>query len=72
MRPVVRFPTHISGVSKDIAGKTFIFSTKPRHVTPQSNRLRKTSPLVRDSTHIYGVTQDIEEKTFIFIINLGM
>ena len=48
------------------------FSTKPRHVTPQSNRLRKMRPVVRNSTHIYGVTQDIDEKTFIFIINLGM
>ena len=30
------------------------FSSKPRHVTPQIDHLRKTSPVLRVSTHIYG------------------
>ena len=42
------------------------FSTKPWHVTPQIDRLRKTSPALRVSTHIYGVSQEIDGKTFIF------
>ena len=48
------------------------FSTKPRHVTPQSNHLGKTSTVQRVSTHIYGVSQKIDGKTFIFRVNLGM
>ena len=48
------------------------FSTKPRHVTPQINHLRKTSPVLRVSTHIYGVSKDIGGKMFIFQLNLGM
>ena len=72
MRPVLRVSTHISGVSKDIGGKTFIFSTKPRYVTPQINCLGKTSPVLRVSTHIYGVSKDKGGKTFIFQLNLGM
>ena len=42
------------------------FSTKPRHVTPQINRLGKTSTVLRVSTHIYGVSKEIDGKTFIF------
>ena len=42
------------------------FSTKPRHVTPQIDRLRKMSPVLRVSTHIYGVSKNIDGKTFIF------
>ena len=70
--PVVMVSTHIYGVSKDIGGKTSIFSTKPRHVTPQIDRLRKTSTLLRVSTHIYGVSREIDGKMFIFRVNLGM
>ena len=46
--------------------------TKPRHVTPQIDRLRKTSPVLRVSTHIYGVSKEIDGKTFILRVNLGM
>ena len=46
-------------------GKTFIFQTKPRHVTPQINCLRKTITFVRVSTHIYGVSHEIDGKMFI-------
>ena len=48
------------------------FVSKPRHVTPQINRLVKMSTVLRVSTHIYGVCQEIDRKTFIFRGNLGM
>ena len=48
------------------------FSTKPRHVTPQNNRLGKTNTVLRVSTHIYGVSHEIDGKTFIFRVDLGM
>ena len=48
------------------------FSSKPRHLTPQINRLRKTNPVLGVSTHIYGVAQEIYGKTCIFQVNLGM
>ena len=48
------------------------FYSKPRHVTPQINRLRKTSTVLRVSTHIYGVSKEIDGKMFIFRGNLGM
>ena len=38
------------------------FSTKPRHVTPQIDRLGKMSPVLRVLTHIYGISQDIDGK----------
>ena len=38
---VLRVSTHIYGVSQEIDGKTFIFRVKPRHVTPQIDRLEK-------------------------------
>ena len=40
-------------------GKTFIFMSKPRYVTPQINCLGKIIPALRVSTHIYGVSKDI-------------
>ena len=46
------------------------FSSKPRHVTPQIDRLRKTSPVLRVSTHIYGVSKERDVKTFFFRVNL--
>ena len=55
--PVYRVSTHIYGVSQEIDRKTFIFSSKPRHVTPQINYLVKMSPVLRVPTHIYGVSQ---------------
>ena len=52
--------------------KGFFFSTKPRHVTPQIDRLRKTIPVLRVSIHIYGDSEEIDVKTFILRVNLGM
>ena len=49
----------------------FIFQ-KPTHLTPQIDRLRKSSPVLRVSTHIYGISKEIDGKTFIFQVNLGM
>ena len=42
------------------------FSSKPRHVTPQIDCLRKMSPVLRVLTQIYGVCKEIDGKTFIF------
>ena len=41
-------------------------------MTPQNDRLGKTSPVLRVSTHIYCDSKDIGGKTFIFQLNLGM
>ena len=49
-----------------------LFLSKPRHVTPQINCLRKTSPVLSVSTHIYGIFKEIYGKMFIFQVNLGM
>ena len=49
-----------------INGKIFIFQSKPRHVTPQIDRLGKTSPVLRVPTPIYAVSKQIDGKTFIF------
>ena len=46
------------------------FSSKPRHVTPQIDCLRKMSPVLRVSTHIYGVSKEIYGKTFFVRVNL--
>ena len=48
------------------------FSTKPTHVTPQIDRLGKTSTVLSVSIHIYGVSKVIDGKTSIFRVNLGM
>ena len=48
------------------------FWSKPRHVTPQINRIGKTSTILRVSTDIYGDSKEIDGKTFIFRVNLGM
>ena len=48
------------------------FESKPRHVTPQIDRLGKTNTVLRVSTHIYGVSKEIDGKTFIFRVHLGM
>ena len=48
-------------------GKTLIFQTNPRHVTPQIDRLGKRSPVLRVFTHIYyGSSKKIDGKVFIF------
>ena len=52
--------------------KTFIFQSKPRHVTPQIEHLRKTSPTLRVSTHMYGDSKEIDGKMFILQVNLDM
>ena len=72
MSPVLSVSTHIYGVSKEIDGKTLIFSSKPMHMTPQIDHLGKMSPVLRDSTHIFGVSKEIDGKMFIFRVNLGM
>ena len=69
---VLRVSTHIYGVFKDIGGKTFIFQSKPRHVTSQIDHLGKMSIALRVSIHIYGVSEEVDEKTFILRVNLGM
>ena len=48
------------------------FSSKPRHVTPQINRLRKMRPVLRVSTQIYGVGQEIDGENIHFQVNPGM
>ena len=48
-------------------GKHVHFESKPRHVTPQIDRLGKTSTVLRVSTHIYGVSQEIDGKTCSFL-----
>ena len=48
------------------------FSSKPRHVTPQIDCLRKTSSVLKVSTHIYGVSKEIDGKIIHFTVNLGM
>ena len=57
MSIVMRVSIHIYGVSKEIDGKTFIFLSKPRHVTPQINCPGKMSPVLRVSALIYGFFQ---------------
>ena len=44
----------------------FHFSTKPRHVNPQFDCLRKTSPVLRVSTHIFGDSKEIDVKMIHF------
>ena len=65
------FNTHLWGFQGD-RWENVHFLSKPRHVTPQIDCLRKTSPVLRVSTHIYGVSKEIDGKAFIFRVNLGM
>ena len=55
-----------------LGGLLSSFYSKPRHVTPQIDHLRKVSPVLRVSTHIYQVSKEIDGKTFISRVNLGM
>ena len=41
-------------------------------MTPEIDRLKKTSTVLRVSTDIYGDSKEIDGKTFIFRVNLGM
>ena len=67
MNTVLRVSTHIYGVSHEIDGKTFTFSSKSEACDPiKLICLRKISPVLRVSTHIYGVFEEIYGKTFIF------
>ena len=65
------FNTHLWDFQGD-RWENINFLSKPRHVTPQNDHLRKMSPVLRVSTHIYGVSKEIHGKTFIFQVNLGM
>ena len=47
-------------------GKHSIFQSKPRHVTPQIDRLGKMSTVLRVPTHIYGVSKEIDRKNVHF------
>ena len=47
-------------------------SSKPRHLTPQTDCLIKTNPILTVSTHISGNSNEIDEKMLIFRVNLGM
>ena len=69
MSHVLRVSTHIYGDSKEIDGKTIIFESKPRHVTPQIDWL---GPVLSIPTHIYGISKVIDGKMFIYQVNLGM
>ena len=42
------------------------FSSKPMHVTPQIDCLRKTSPVLRVSAHIYDISMEIDGKHSFF------
>ena len=48
------------------------FLSKPRHVTPQIDHLRKMKPFLMVTTHISGMSKEIDGKTFIFQVNLAM
>ena len=48
------------------------FASKPRHVTPQIDRLRNMSPVLRVSTHMFGVSKEIDGEMFMFQVNLSM
>ena len=60
------FNTHLWGFQGDRWENVHVES-KPRHVTPQIDRLRKSSPVLRVSAHLYGVSKQIDGKIFIFI-----
>ena len=47
-------------------GKCSFLQVKPRHVTPQIDRLGKTSPVLRVSTHIYGISKEIDGENVHF------
>ena len=59
------FNTHLWDFSED-RWEIIHFYSKPRHMTPQINCLRKTSPVLRVSTHIYAVSKEIEGKHSFF------
>ena len=60
------FSTYLRGLWKEIHGKTSIFQSKCRYVTPEIDHLGKRSTVLRVSTHIYGVSKEIDGNTSIF------
>ena len=73
--PVLRVFTYtcVMGFLKDIGRKTFMCQTKPRHVTPQINHLRKNKHCSEGFQHTFiGISMEIGVKTFIFRGNLDM
>ena len=46
--------------------------SKPRHVDPQIEHLRKIIPVLRVSTYIYGISMQIDGKMFSFQVNLSL
>ena len=54
------------GFLRTIDGKTFIFQSKPRQVTPQIDCLGEMSTVLMVSTHIYGVSKEIDGKNIHF------
>ena len=65
------FNTHLWGFSGD-RWENIHVQSKPRHVTPQIDCLRKMNPVLRFSTHFSGVSKDIGGKMFICRVNLGL
>ena len=72
MSPVLRVSPHIYEGFQGDRWENVHFSSKPRHVAPQIEHLRKTSPTLRVSTYIYGVAREIDGNMLIFRVNLGM
>ena len=57
--------THLWGFQQD-RWEDMHVESKPRHVTPQIDCLRKSSPILSVSAHIYGVSKKIDGKMFMF------
>ena len=61
-------PTHMSGISKEIDGKTSSFSWVNLGMGPLKSIIsEKQAPVLRVSTHIYGISQEIDGKTVHFL-----
>ena len=54
---------HTFIVSKANVKKIIYFSTKPRHLTPQIERLGKTNTVLRVSKHLWGFSRQMLGKT---------
>ena len=66
----LRVSTHISGVSKDIGGKMFIFQLN-LCMQPLKSIILEEQTLFW-GFQLYGVSKEIDGKMFIFHLNLGM
>ena len=70
---ILRVPTPIYGVSKEIDRENIHFLSKPRHGIPQINHLGKRSHCSEGFQHTFMVfLKEIDGKMFIFRVNLGM